>query len=102
MASARASGMTGLAYGMNRGSLSFQLNLPRATQPHAPSAPPQLRTVRRRPAAGCPWNVRICGYECTYCAGCAETVLHNVCPTCGGGLAARPDPAQASPTAASA
>ncbi|USQ97179.1 DUF1272 domain-containing protein [Caulobacter sp. RL271] len=35
-------------------------------------------------------NVRICSYECTYCAACADDVLHNVCPTCGGGLAPRP------------
>lgn len=33
---------------------------------------------------------RICSYECTYCASCVETVLHNVCPTCGGGFVARP------------
>ena len=33
---------------------------------------------------------RICSYECTYCADCVETVLHNVCPTCGGGFAPRP------------
>jgi len=35
-------------------------------------------------------EARICSYECTYCADCAETVLHNVCPTCGGGFAPRP------------
>ena len=33
---------------------------------------------------------RICSYECTFCAGCVETVLHNVCPNCGGGFTARP------------
>jgi len=33
---------------------------------------------------------RICSYECTYCADCAETLLHRVCPTCGGNLVARP------------
>ncbi|WP_146344205.1 DUF1272 domain-containing protein [Falsiphaeobacter marinintestinus] len=33
---------------------------------------------------------RICSYECTYCASCVETVLHNVCPTCGGGFVPRP------------
>ena len=33
---------------------------------------------------------RICSYECTYCADCVDTVLHNVCPTCGGGFAPRP------------
>lgn len=35
-------------------------------------------------------EARICSYECTYCKNCVETVLHNVCPTCGGGFALRP------------
>jgi hypothetical protein len=35
-------------------------------------------------------DARICSYECTYCADCVENVLHNVCPTCGGGFAPRP------------
>ena len=35
-------------------------------------------------------QARICSYECTYCATCVETVLHNVCPTCGGGFVPRP------------
>lgn len=35
-------------------------------------------------------DARICSYECTYCATCADDVLRNVCPTCGGGLAPRP------------
>ncbi|MCB1337793.1 MAG: DUF1272 domain-containing protein [Maritimibacter sp.] len=35
-------------------------------------------------------DARICSYECTYCAHCAEEVLHNVCPTCGGNFAPRP------------
>lgn len=35
-------------------------------------------------------KARICSYECTYCADCVETVLHNVCPTCGGGFCPRP------------
>ncbi|UWQ50763.1 DUF1272 domain-containing protein [Leisingera caerulea] len=35
-------------------------------------------------------DARICTYECTYCAACVEQVLHNVCPTCGGGFAPRP------------
>ncbi len=35
-------------------------------------------------------NARISTYECTFCAGCAETRLHNVCPNCGGGFAPRP------------
>ena len=35
-------------------------------------------------------EARICTYECTYCADCAENKLHNVCPNCGGGFAPRP------------
>jgi len=35
-------------------------------------------------------DARICSYECTFCADCVETKLHNVCPNCGGGFAARP------------
>ena len=32
----------------------------------------------------------ICSYECTYCATCVESVLKNVCATCGGGFVHRP------------
>ncbi len=35
-------------------------------------------------------NARICTYECTYCAHCVDTILHNVCPTCGGNFEPRP------------
>lgn len=35
-------------------------------------------------------DARICSYECTYCADCAETGLKNVCPNCGGNLEPRP------------
>jgi hypothetical protein len=35
-------------------------------------------------------DARICSYECTFCAACADVVLRNVCPNCGGGLASRP------------
>lgn len=35
-------------------------------------------------------EARICSYECTYCAHCADTVLFNVCPNCGGGFTPRP------------
>ena len=35
-------------------------------------------------------QARICSYECTFCAVCAEHKLHNVCPNCGGGLMPRP------------
>lgn len=35
-------------------------------------------------------EARICSYECTFCAGCVDTKLTNVCPNCGGGFAPRP------------
>lgn len=35
-------------------------------------------------------DARICSYECTFCAACAEGVLANVCPNCGGGFERRP------------
>jgi uncharacterized protein len=35
-------------------------------------------------------DARICSYECTFCADCVETKLHNVCPNCGGGFVSRP------------
>lgn len=35
-------------------------------------------------------EVRICSYECTFCATCVETILANVCPNCGGGFVPRP------------
>lgn len=35
-------------------------------------------------------DARICSYECTFCAVCADTVLANVCPNCGGGFVPRP------------
>jgi hypothetical protein len=35
-------------------------------------------------------DARICSYECTFCATCAEGILFNVCPNCGGGFTPRP------------
>ena len=35
-------------------------------------------------------DARICSFECTFCAECAETRLHNRCPNCGGELVSRP------------
>ena len=32
----------------------------------------------------------ICTYECTFCRDCVDTVLHGVCPNCGGNFVARP------------
>lgn len=33
---------------------------------------------------------RICSFECTFCATCADAVLGGVCPNCGGELVVRP------------
>ncbi|MBQ5948753.1 DUF1272 domain-containing protein [Massilia sp. ST3] len=35
-------------------------------------------------------NARICSFECTFCAACAEGLLQDVCPNCGGGFVPRP------------
>jgi uncharacterized protein len=35
-------------------------------------------------------DARICSFECTFCASCADTVLQAICPNCGGELVARP------------
>jgi hypothetical protein len=35
-------------------------------------------------------EARICSFECTFCRTCAEEVLGNVCPNCGGGFCPRP------------
>ncbi|WP_419903061.1 DUF1272 domain-containing protein [Kiloniella sp.] len=35
-------------------------------------------------------DAMICTYECTFCAGCVESILSNVCPNCGGGFTPRP------------
>ena len=35
-------------------------------------------------------EARICSYECTFCAACADGPLKNVCPNCGGGFVPRP------------
>ena len=39
---------------------------------------------------------RICSFECTFCAPCAERLLRGRCPNCGGELVPRPrrDPAK--------
>lgn len=33
---------------------------------------------------------RICTFECTFCADCADAKLANTCPNCGGELVRRP------------
>jgi hypothetical protein len=35
-------------------------------------------------------DARICSFECTFCRACAENVLRDRCPNCGGELVARP------------
>ncbi len=35
-------------------------------------------------------DARICSFECTFCAPCAENILHGTCPNCGGELVRRP------------
>lgn len=35
-------------------------------------------------------DARICSFECTFCANCAERRLAGKCPNCGGELLARP------------
>jgi hypothetical protein len=35
-------------------------------------------------------EARICSFECTFCAGCVDKVLADVCPNCGGGFTPRP------------
>lgn len=35
-------------------------------------------------------DARICSYECTFCAACADNVLQGICPNCSGNLVPRP------------
>ena len=35
-------------------------------------------------------EARICTFECTFCADCAEQRFGGVCPNCGGELVRRP------------
>ena len=35
-------------------------------------------------------GARICSFECTFCADCAEGDLAHACPNCGGLLERRP------------
>jgi len=35
-------------------------------------------------------KARICSFECTFCASCAQSVLGGKCPNCGGELVVRP------------
>ena len=35
-------------------------------------------------------DAKICSFECTFCAACAEGKLDGFCPNCGGELVSRP------------
>lgn len=35
-------------------------------------------------------DARICSFECTFCAQCADGALASHCPNCGGNLERRP------------
>jgi hypothetical protein len=35
-------------------------------------------------------DARICSFECTFCASCADGELNGHCPNCGGNLERRP------------
>ena len=35
-------------------------------------------------------ETRICTFECTFCADCADEKLAGICPNCGGDLVKRP------------
>jgi hypothetical protein len=41
-------------------------------------------------------EARICSFECTFCAKCADGILQGTCPNCGGELLARPRRPEAS------
>ena len=43
---------------------------------------------RDLPAASA--EARICTFECTFCADCADQKFQGVCPNCGGELVRRP------------
>lgn len=32
----------------------------------------------------------ICTFECTFCKECVETIVHEICPNCGGNFTQRP------------
>lgn len=35
-------------------------------------------------------DARMCSFECTFCANCAQTQFHHICPNCSGELVKRP------------
>ena len=53
----------------------------------------ELKSACERCAAALPpsaTDARICSYECTFCASCADGELAGRCPNCGGDLQVRP------------
>ena len=53
----------------------------------------EMRTTCERCGVDLPADgdaARICSYECTFCAACADGPLGRRCPNCGGELLARP------------
>ena len=80
------------------GDLSFESRVVICDDPHRFNANETAMALQLRP--NCEYcdkdlppnstEARICSYECTFCADCVETKLHNVCPNCGGGFAPRP------------
>ena len=50
---------------------------------------PNCECCDRDLAADSP-DARICTFECTFCADCADTRLAGSCPNCGGELVRRP------------
>jgi hypothetical protein len=50
---------------------------------------PNCECCDRDLAADSP-DARICTFECTFCAECANTRLGGLCPNCGGNLVERP------------
>ncbi|HEV7293012.1 MAG TPA: DUF1272 domain-containing protein [Devosia sp.] len=56
------------------------------------------RTLELRPSCECcdrdlpssSPETRICTFECTFCATCADEVLEGDCSNCGGNLVTRP------------
>jgi uncharacterized protein len=53
----------------------------------------ELRPVCENCGKDLPGNstdAMICTFECTFCKDCVDTMLHNVCPNCGGGFEKRP------------
>jgi uncharacterized protein len=51
----------------------------------------EMRTACERcgTALAADGDARICSFECTFCAACADS-MDSVCPNCGGELVARP------------